>query len=108
MDRNKLPHYLAAEHGLSSWGASACQRRGLFSSGRTNRTHPEWDDGIGGTYKHGTDLTFWNNIFYLYYFTNPMSEHTDVGKASLLLQTTACTGTDFALSSHRIRSRRVQ
>lgn len=50
---------------------------------RANRTHPEWDDGVGGTYKHGADLAYWNGSFYLHYFTNPVSEHTGAGQSIL-------------------------
>ncbi len=50
---------------------------------RANRTHPEWDDGVGGTYKHGADLAYRSGMFYLHYFTNPMSEHTGAGQSIL-------------------------
>lgn len=30
MDRNKLPHYLAAEHGLSSWGVLNGSDPGMY------------------------------------------------------------------------------
>lgn len=50
---------------------------------RANRTHPEWDDGVGGTYKHGADLAYRNGRFYVHYFTNPMSEHTGAGQSIL-------------------------
>lgn len=33
---------------------------GCYQVTRANRTHPEWDDGVGGTYKHGADLAYWN------------------------------------------------
>ena len=47
-----------------------------YQVARANRTHPQLDDCVGGTYKHGADLAFRNGTFYLHYFTNPMSEHT--------------------------------
>lgn len=50
---------------------------------RANRTHPQWDDGVGGTYKHGADLAWRDGTFYLHYFTNPMSEHTGAGQSIL-------------------------
>lgn len=56
---------------------------GCYQVTRANRTHPEWDDGVGGTYKHGADLAYWNNRFYIHYFTNPMSEHTGAGQSIL-------------------------
>lgn len=56
---------------------------GCYQVTRANRTHPEWDDGIGGTYKHGADLAYWNGSFYLHYFTNPVSEHTGAGQSIL-------------------------
>ena len=42
---------------------------GCYQVARANRTHPEWDDGVGGTYKHGADLAYWRGRFYLHYFT---------------------------------------
>ena len=48
---------------------------GCYQVTRANRTHPEWDDGTGDTYKHGADLAYWKGSFYLHYFTNPVSEH---------------------------------
>lgn len=54
-----------------------------YQVARANRTHPEWDDGVGGTYKHGADLAWRKGTFYLHYFTNPMSEHTGAGQSIL-------------------------
>lgn len=56
---------------------------GCYQVTRANRTHPEWDDGVGGTYKHGADLAYWRGRFYLHYFTNPVSEHTGAGQSIL-------------------------
>ena len=56
---------------------------GCYQVTRANRTHPEWDDGTGDTYKHGADLAYWKGSFYLHYFTNPVSEHTGRGQSVL-------------------------
>lgn len=56
---------------------------GCYQVTRANRTHPAWDDGVGGTYKHGADLAWWRGRFYLHYFTNPASEHTGPGQSIL-------------------------
>lgn len=76
MELTKLPHYCGERqpntdyhHGELPPVKGAC----CFQVTRANRTHPEWDDGVGGTYKHGADLAYWNGVFYLHYFTNPMS-----------------------------------
>lgn len=86
MELNKLPHYCGERqpntdyhHGELPPVKGAC----CFQVTRANRTHPEWDDGVGGTYKHGADLAYWNGVFYLHYFTNPMSEHTGAGQSIL-------------------------
>lgn len=83
---NRIPFYCGTaepncdyHHGqLSPVKGAAC-----YQVARANRTHPEWDDGVGGTYKHGADLAYWNGIFYLHYFTNPVSEHTGAGQSIL-------------------------
>ena len=86
MELTKLPHYCGERqpntdyhHGELPPVKGAC----CFQVTRANRTHPEWDDGVGGTYKHGADLAYWNGVFYLHYFTNPMSEHTGAGQSIL-------------------------
>ncbi len=55
---------------------------------RANRAHPEASDGIGNTYNHAPNITFWRGQFYLAYLTNPVSEHTGTG------QTMLCTSKD--------------
>ena len=86
MDMNHLPHYTGEQrpncdyhHGQLSPVIGA----GCFQVTRANRTHPEWDDGVGGTYKHGADLAFWKGKYLLHYFSNPMSEHTGAGQSIL-------------------------
>ncbi len=61
---------------------------------RANRTHPGEADGVGNTYNHAPNLTYWNHQFYLAYLSNPVSEHTGPG------QTFLCTSKD-ALSWSR-------
>lgn len=55
---------------------------------RANRAHPEQADGVGNTYNHAPNLTWWNGRFYLAYLSNPVSEHTGAG------QTFLCTSRD--------------
>ena len=65
----QLPHVL---------GASSYQVM------RSNRSHPEWSDGLGNTYNHAPMLTYWRGRFYLEYLSNPVHEHTG-GGCSLLV-----------------------
>ena len=65
----QLPHVL---------GASSYQVM------RSNRSHPEWSDGLGNTYNHAPMLTYWRGKFYLEYLSNPVHEHTG-GGCSLLV-----------------------
>lgn len=86
MELNQLPHYCGERQPNTDYHHGALppvKGAGCFQVTRANRTHPEWDDGVGGTYKHGADLAFWNNTFYLHYFTNPVSEHTGAGQSIL-------------------------
>ena len=55
---------------------------------RANRAHPEMADGLGNTYNHAPNITYWRGKFYLAYLTNPVSEHTGAG------QTMLCTSPD--------------
>lgn len=64
----QLPHILGASN---------------YQVMRSNRTHPEWSDGLGNTYNHAPMLTYWRGKFYLEYLSNPIHEHTD-GGCSLL------------------------
>ena len=86
MDFSRLPHYVGSEkvnpdyhHGQLSPAVGVC----CYQVTRANRTHPEWDDGVGGTYKHGADLAFWRGKLYVHYLTNPVSEHTGQGRSIL-------------------------
>lgn len=86
MDRNRLPHYCGQRrpncdyhHGQLPPVKGAC----CFQVTRANRTHPELADTTSFTYKHGADLAWWRNTFYIHYFTNPMSEHTGMGQSIL-------------------------
>ncbi|MCI9438407.1 MAG: six-hairpin glycosidase [Lachnospiraceae bacterium] len=71
---------------------------GCYQVTRANRTHPEWDDGIGGTYKHGADLAWWNGSFYVHYFTNPVSEHTGAGQSILAVSRDGRRWEDFRVA----------
>ena len=86
MDTNRLPHYVGRQkpncdyhHGQ----LAPVKGAGCFQVTRANRTYPQWDDGVGGTYKHGADLAFWKGKYLLHYFSNPMSEHTGAGQSIL-------------------------
>ena len=88
MDFDRLPHYIGDSrvntdyhHGQLSPAKGVC----CYQVTRANRTHPEWDDGVGGTYKHGADLAFWRGKFYVHYLTNPVSEHTGQGSSVLAI-----------------------
>ena len=50
---------------------------------RANRTRPSENGGIGNTYNHAPNLTFWRGRFYLAFLTNPVSEHTGAGQTLL-------------------------
>ncbi len=50
---------------------------------RANRAHPEQADGVGNTYNHAPNITYWNGRFYLAYLSNPVSEHTGAGQTFL-------------------------
>lgn len=86
MDFDKLPHYVGTRrpnpdyhHGQLPPVKGVC----CYQVNRANRTHPELDDGVGGTYKHGADLAYWRGKFYIHYLTNPYSEHTGAGSIVL-------------------------
>ena len=89
MDTNleqQLPHYIGERvpncdyhHGHLPPVRGAMCRQVV----RANRTHPDWSDGTGWTYKHGADLAFRAGTLYLHYFTNPVSEHTGPGQSIL-------------------------
>lgn len=55
---------------------------------RANRQDPDAGDGVGNTYNHAPNLTWWQGKFYLAYLSNPVSEHTGPG------QTFLCTSPD--------------
>ena len=64
---------------------------------RANRAHPEKADGVGNTYNHAPNITYWKGRFYLAYLSNPVSEHTGAG------QTFLCTSPDaLAWSKPRV------
>src|SRR5690606_37163822 len=61
---------------------------------RSNRSHPEWSDGLRWTYHHCPVMVYWNDRFYLASKTNLIDE--DVGSGQLLLCTSA-NGRDWSL-----------
>ena len=88
MDFEKLPHYIGKRrpnpdyhHGQLPPAKGVC----CYQVTRANRTHPELDDGVGGTYKHGADMAFWRGKYYVHYLTNPYSEHTGAGSSVLAI-----------------------
>ncbi len=54
-----------------------------YQIARANRTHPEWDDGTGCTYKHAADPVYFADRFYVQYLVNPKDEHTGAGYSVL-------------------------
>ncbi len=55
---------------------------------RANKEHPEMADGVGNTYNHAPNITYWKGNFYLAYLSNPRHEHLGAG------QTFLCTSPD--------------
>jgi hypothetical protein len=98
MDTNRLPHYIGKQRPNCDYHhgqLSPVKGAGCFQVTRANRTHPQWDDGVGGTYKHGADLAFWNDQYLLHYFSNPMSEHTGAGQSILATSADGRNWNDF-------------
>ena len=50
---------------------------------RANRAHPEMADGVGNTYNHAPNITWWRGQFYLAYLSNPVHEHLGAGRTFL-------------------------
>lgn len=50
---------------------------------RANRAHPEQADGVGNTYNHAPNITWWRGKFYLAYLSNPVHEHLGAGRTFL-------------------------
>ena len=87
-EENLLPRYVGSRQPNCDYHHGQLppvKGAGCYQVTRANRTHPECDDGVGGTYKHGADLAWWNGSFYLHYFTNPVSEHTGAGQSILAI-----------------------
>lgn len=59
-----LPHAVGVSH---------------FQILRANRYHPEFADGIGYTYNHAPDMTYWNETFWVQYLSNKINEHEPGG-----------------------------
>ena len=51
---------------------------------RANREHPEMAEGSGWTYNHAPMLAYWNNLFYLEYLSDSVSESVAPGQTLLL------------------------
>lgn len=99
MPFSKLPHYVGENrvnpdyhHGQLPPAVGVC----CYQVTRANRTHPEWDDGVGGTYKHGADIAYWRGRFYVHYLTNPASEHTGEGRSVLAVSPDGVHWDEFA------------
>lgn len=100
-DISRLPHYCGQRrpncdyhHGQLPPVRGAVCRQVV----RANRTHPEWADGTGWTYKHGADLAWRGGTFYLLYFTNPVSEHTGPGQSILAISRDGMCWEDFSVA----------
>ncbi|MDP4274707.1 MAG: six-hairpin glycosidase [Bacteroidota bacterium] len=50
---------------------------------RANRQHPELAEGSGWTYNHAPMLAYWNNLFYLEYLSDSVSESVAPGQTLL-------------------------
>ncbi len=51
---------------------------------RANRSHPEYADGYGWTYNHGSNLCYWNGTFFQHYLSNVADEQTDPGQTLVI------------------------
>lgn len=71
---NLIFHDGGLRHAVGTWNVQVV---------RANRTHPEYSDGVGNTYNHAPNITYWNGRFYLAYLSNPVSEHTGAGQTFL-------------------------
>ena len=59
-----LPHVVGASH---------------YQVLRANRQHTDTSDGIGYTYNHAPDMTYWNGMFWIQYLSNRIDEHEPGG-----------------------------
>ncbi|KAA2242025.1 six-hairpin glycosidase [Chitinophaga agrisoli] len=51
---------------------------------RANREHPDRAEGTGYTYNHAPMLAYWNNVFYLEYLSDKVSESVPPGQTLLV------------------------
>ena len=96
-----LPRYIGGVHPNCDYHhGQIFPARGVkcYQIARANRTHPEWDDGTGCTYKHAADPVYFAGRFYVQYLVNPQSEHTGAGYSVLASSTDGAHWEDFQAS----------
>lgn len=83
----KTPHYCGREFADLSkhdGGLSHAVGASNYQVMRANRTLAEEADGVGNTYNHAPDMTFWKGRFYVQYLSNPVDEHRGAGRSFLV------------------------
>ena len=96
-----LPQYIGKIHPNCDYHhGQIYPARGVkcYQVARANRTHPEWDDGSGYTYKHAPDLVWFSGRFYIQYLVNPEDEHTGAGFSILASSSDGEGWQDFKVS----------
>lgn len=100
-EKQKLPRYIGNIHpDCSCHHGRIFPARGVkcYQIARANRTHPEWDDGTGCTYKHAADPVYFAGRFYVQYLANPESEHTGAGCSVLASSADGVRWEEFRIS----------
>jgi len=79
---NETPKYIGslfADIEKSDGGLPHASGVSHFQILRANRKHPEYSDGLGYTYNHAPDITYWNGSFWVQYISNKIDEHEPGG-----------------------------
>ena len=80
--KNETPKYtgnLFADTDKSDGGLPHVAGVSHFQILRANRDYPEYSDGLGYTYNHAPDITYWNSTFWVQYLSNRIDEHEPGG-----------------------------
>ena len=97
----QLPRYIGTEYPNCDYHhGQIFPARGVkcYQVARSNRTHPELDDGTSCTYKHAADIAWYAGKFYVHYLLNPKEEHAGAGFSMLASSTDGKNWTDFKIS----------
>lgn len=101
MEGSRLPRYVGKIHPNCDYiHGQIPPARGVkcWQVTRANPVHPEWEDGVGYTYKHAPDLCWFHGKFYIQYLTNPVGEHTGAGLSILASSADGAHWGDFTVS----------